>query len=72
METEYFPSWAVGTCQAIFGDFSQYYIAESLNFNIQVATELYAEQNMNGYFARAELDGAPVQPESFIHLKIKS
>lgn len=52
---------------SILGDFKQgYWIADALNMDIQVLTELYAEANQNGYIGRMELDGMPVLEEAFV------
>ena len=59
-----------GLYVAILGDFSKYYIAESLDITIQVLVELYAETNQNGYILRYEGDGMPVLEEAFTRLKM--
>src|SRR6266496_491774 len=41
-----------GLYVGIIGDFSQYWIADALNFDLQVLVELYAATNQNGYVAR--------------------
>lgn len=53
---------------AILGDFSHYWIAEALNLEIQVITELYAETNQIGYIGRLEVDAMPVHEEAFRRL----
>ncbi len=70
IDSEYAPSTiSSGNYLAVAGDFQFYYILDSLNFQIQVLTELYAETNQNGYIGRYEGDGAPVLGEAFARLK---
>ena len=60
-ESEYVPNtFTTGNYVGILGDWSFYWIADALNMNVQVLTELYAETNQNGYIARKETDGMPV------------
>ena len=52
---------------SILGDFKTgYWIADALNMDIQVLTELYAEANQNGYIGRLETDAMPVLEEAFV------
>ena len=53
----------------IIGDFSFYWIADALDFELQVLVERYADTNQNGYIARQEVDGMPVLEEAFVRLK---
>jgi HK97 family phage major capsid protein len=70
MISEYAPNtFTNGNYGALLGDFSFYWIAEALDMQVQVLTELYAETNQNGYIARMELDGAPVLAEAFVRVK---
>ncbi len=55
---------------ATIGDFSNYWIQDSLNLEIQRLSELYAETNQTGFIGRKETDGMPVRSEAFLHLKI--
>ena len=57
---------------ATIGDFSYYWIVDSLNLEIQRLEELYAETNQVGYIGRKETDGMPVRTAAFRHLKIKA
>lgn len=60
-----------GLYTAIIGDWKKgYWIAEALNLEIQVLTELYSETNEIGYIGRREVDGQPVLPEAFSRLKM--
>jgi HK97 family phage major capsid protein len=54
----------------MLGDFSNYWIVESLSFEIQRLNELYAATNQVGYITRAELDGMPVLEEAFVRIKL--
>jgi HK97 family phage major capsid protein len=56
----------------ILGDFSYYWIADSLDIRIQVLTELYAETAQVGYIARQEVDGMPVHEKGFVRVKLGS
>jgi HK97 family phage major capsid protein len=70
MISEFAPNtFTNGNYAAVLGDYSFYWIAEALDMQVQVLTELYAETNQNGYIARVELDGAPVLAEAFCRLK---
>lgn len=69
--SEYAPNtFTTGQYVGIIGDFSQYWIAEALNMNVQRLDELYAETNQVGYIARMELDGMPVLEEAFARVKL--
>lgn len=68
--SEYAPNTiTTGLYTMIIGDFSFYWIADALDFELQVLTELYAATNQNGYIARQEVDGMPVLEEAFVRLK---
>jgi HK97 family phage major capsid protein len=54
----------------ILGDFSHYWIVDSLNLEIQVLTELYARTNQIDYITRLETDGTPVTQEAFARVKL--
>ncbi|NUT96734.1 MAG: phage major capsid protein [Saccharothrix sp.] len=53
----------------MLGDFSYYWIADALDFEIQRLVELYAETNQVGFIGRMESDGMPVLQEAFVRLK---
>lgn len=68
--SEYIPNtFTTGQYVGIVGDFSKYEIVDALDIEVQVLTELYAEQNLVGYIGRAETDGMPVLAEAFVRLK---
>jgi len=69
--SEYAPNtFTTGKYLGILGDFSKYWIADALNMEIQVLTELYAETNQNGYILRKEADGMPVLEEAFVRVTL--
>ncbi len=62
--------FTTGLYVGAFGDFSQYYIVDTLGTTIQTLTELYAATNENGYILRKETDGAPVLSEAFVRVTL--
>ena len=54
----------------LLGDFSHYWIIDSLIMQIQRLTELYAETGQIGFIGRYEGDGQPVLPEAFARIKL--
>jgi HK97 family phage major capsid protein len=64
--SEYAPSApTTGEYAGILGDFSKYYIAQSLSASVQRLDELYAANNQVGFIGRMEVDGMPVLGEAF-------
>lgn len=63
-------TFTTGLYVGIIGDFNYYWIADSMNMQIQVLNELYAETNQVGYIARAEVDAMPVLAEAFARVKL--
>ena len=71
MVSEFAPNtFTTGLYVGAIGDFSYYWIAESLAMSIEVASELYMGSNEDGYFIRAELDGMPVLEEAFARVTL--
>jgi HK97 family phage major capsid protein len=69
--SEYAPNtFTTGLYAGIIGDFSQYWIADSLEFSIQRLVELFAATNQVGFIGRMETDGAPVLSEAFARVKL--
>jgi HK97 family phage major capsid protein len=69
--SEYAPNtFTTGQYVAVLGDFSYYWIVESLGFELQVLAELYARTNQLGYIGRVEVDGMPVLAEAFVRAKL--
>lgn len=70
VESEYAPnSISSGNYSVLLGDFSYYWIADSLDFQIQVLVERFAETNQVAYIGRKETDGMPVLENAFARLK---
>jgi HK97 family phage major capsid protein len=68
--SEYVPkTFTTGLYVGLYGDFSFYWIADSLSLQVQVVNELYALTNQIGFIGRAELDGMPVLEEAFVRIK---
>lgn len=69
--SEYAPNtFTTAKYVAVLGAFSNYWIAESLSFEIQRLNELYAATNQVGFITRAELDGMPTLDEAFVRIKL--
>lgn len=69
--SEYAPStFTTGLYVGILGDFSNYWIADSLQMEMIRLNELYAESNQVGLIGRLESDGMPVQEEGFVRVKL--
>lgn len=71
LESEYAPNtFTTGLYVGIFGDLSQYWICDQLNFQIQRLNELYAANNQIGFIGRKSTDGAPVLEAAFSRVKL--
>ena len=69
--SEYAPNtFTTGLYVGILGDFSYYWIADSIAFEVQRLVELYAETNQVGIIGRWESDGMPVLEEAFARVKL--
>ena len=69
--SEYAPNtFTTGLYAGILGDFSNYWIADSLTMDFQRLDELYAINNQVGLIGRMESDGAPVMAEAFVRVKL--
>lgn len=69
--SEYAPNtFTTGLYVAVLGVHSNYWVAESLAYEIQRLNELYAATNQVGFITRAELDGMPVLEEAFVRIKL--
>lgn len=69
--SEYAPNtFTTGLYVGMLGDYSNYWIADALNLQIQVVKELYAETDQTGYIMRLSCDGMPVLNESFARVKL--
>jgi len=70
-ESEYAPStFTSGLYVGVYGNLKNYWIADSLNAEIQVLMELYALTNQACYISRLETDGAPVVANAFSRIKL--
>jgi HK97 family phage major capsid protein len=71
MMSEYVPNtFTSGLYVGIFGDFSHYWIADSMQFELQRLNELYAANNQVGFIGRYWGDGMPVLEEAFSRVKL--
>lgn len=71
MMSEYAPNTlTTGQYVGILGDFSNYWIADALDFQIQVLNELYAETAQTGFIGRLACDGMPTLAEAFARVKL--
>lgn len=69
--SQYAPNtFTTGQYVGILGDFSFYWYADALMFEIQRLEELYAETNQVGLIGRWESDGMPVLEEAFVRVKL--
>lgn len=69
--SEYAPNtFTTGQYVGILGDFSNYWICDSMNFEMQALMELLARTNQVDYIGRMETDGAPVIEEAFARVKL--
>ncbi len=70
-ESEYAPStFAASQYVGILGNFQYYWILDALDMEIQTLVELYAATNEIGYIARFEGDGAPIDQNAFVRIKL--
>jgi len=69
--SEYAPNtFTTGQYVGVIGDFSNYHIADALDFSTQRLNELYAATNQTGFIGRLESDGMPVLSEAFVRVKL--
>jgi HK97 family phage major capsid protein len=69
--SEYAPNtFTTGLYVGILGDFSFYWYADALLFEIQRLEELYAETGQVGLIGRLESDGMPVLEEAFVRVTL--
>jgi HK97 family phage major capsid protein len=68
--SEYVPNtFTAGLYVGMFGDFSWYYIADSLALRVKRLNELYALTSEVGFIFDKETDGMPVLSEAFARIK---
>lgn len=69
--SEYAPNtFTTGQYVATVGDFSTYWIADSMAMEMQRLVELYAESNQVGFIGRFDSDGQPTLAEAFARVKL--
>ena len=69
--SEYVPNtFTTGLYVGLLGDFGNYWIADSLNMEVQRLVELYSGTNQVGLIGRMESDGMPVLEEAFARVKL--
>lgn len=69
--SEYAPNtFTTSLYVGIIGDFSNYWIADSMQLEFQRLVELYAATNQVGWIGRIETDGMPVLEEAFVRVKL--
>lgn len=69
--SEYAPNtFTTGLYVGILGDFSNYWIADSMQMTMQRLVELYAATNQVGLIGRMDLDGMPVLEEAFVRVTL--
>lgn len=71
MMSEYAPNtMTTGLYVGMLGDFSNYWICDAIDMQVQRLVELYAETNQTGFIGRLETDGMPVLEEAFVRVKL--
>ena len=71
ISSEYVPNtFTTGLYVGMVADFSQYWIADGLDLEIQRLEELYAETNQIGFIGRQSCDGMPVLAEAFARIRL--
>lgn len=71
IQSEFSPNtMTTGLYVGALGDFSNYWIADTLDMQMLRLNELYAETNRTGFIARMEIDGMPVLAEAFVRVKL--
>lgn len=69
--SEYAPNtFTTGLYVGILGDFSNYWIADSMAMEMQRLVELYAETNQIGLIGRLDTDGMPTLEEAFVRVRL--
>jgi HK97 family phage major capsid protein len=69
--SEHVPNtFTTGLYVGILADWSNYWIADALDMQLQRLVELYAVTNQVGFIGRLETDGMPVLEEAFVRVKL--
>jgi len=70
-ESEFAPNtFTTGLYVGLLGAFRHYWIADSLDMDLLVLVEKYANTNQIGYIARRKVDGMPQVAEAFVRCKL--
>ncbi len=71
MMSEYAPNTlTTGLYVGMLGDYSNYWIADAIDMQVQRLVELYAETNQTGFIGRLQTDGMPTLAEAFVRVKL--
>jgi len=71
--SEYAPNtFTASLYVGIIGNFSYYWIVDSMSVVIQRLVELYALTNQDAFIGRAACDGAPVLSTAFVRVKLSA
>ncbi len=71
IRSEYVPAtFTAGLYVGLYGDLSNYWIADSLDLQILELNELYAVTFQKGYRVQTEMDAMPVREEAFARIKL--
>lgn len=65
-------AWTAGVYVAAYGDWKNYWIADSLQQTIDTYEELFALKQQVGFMLTKEVDGQPVLAEAFRRIKLKA
>jgi HK97 family phage major capsid protein len=72
VQSEHVPAtFTAGLYVGMWGDFSWYWIQDSLGMAVQRLSELFQLKNQTGFLGRKETDGMPVLEEAFSRIKLK-
>jgi len=72
VQSENVPStYTAGLYVGMWGDFSWYWIQDSMGMTVQRLNELFQLKNQTGFLGRRETDGMPVLAEAFQRIKLK-
>jgi HK97 family phage major capsid protein len=71
VQSENVPStFTTGLYVGMWGDFSWYWIQDSLGMTVQRLSELFQLKNQTGFLGRKETDGMPVLAEAFSRIRL--
>jgi HK97 family phage major capsid protein len=71
ISSEYVPAvFTTGLYVGMYGDFSNYWIADQMSLEIQRLDELFAMTNQTAFIGRMMVDGMPALAEAFVRLKL--